>query len=139
MGQIHYNQVSRDELLAMTPTIVVVKPSPRSEQHSVELGEGNLAYDYKLSEYELVEFLRPARAAEPGEAVVLHGFRAQSFDLHVAYHVRGLSKSPVWRGYEPEHRALRRRALHRLVRCEHTTREAALGSVITPRSTPSPR
>ncbi len=106
MARNHRGRVSLDDLLAMTPTIAVVDPTTVVDAHiSVELGEEITPFGYSLSRFEVVEFLRPPRAAEPGETLVLDRFRGQAFKLHVDYHARGISRSPVYRGYHRSHAA----------------------------------
>jgi hypothetical protein len=104
LGRIHYDEVSLDDLLGMSPTIAVVRPAePSTESRTIELGEGIEPFTYALMHYEVVEYLRPAREAKPGERLVVTGFDQANFDLHVMYYAHGVSKSPLWPRYEAKH------------------------------------
>lgn len=103
MGQIHYDEVSLDELLAACPTIVVAKPASPSVPKTLDLGEGVEPYGYAESAWTVVESLRPPRPAHPGETLVVTGFDGDSLSLHVAYYAHGMSRSPIWPLYSAAH------------------------------------
>ncbi len=103
LGQIHYEPVGLDEVLAATPTIVVVRPTATRDSKAVDLGEGIEPFGYADSRYEVVEYLRPPRPAREGETLVVSGFDEGQFSLHVAYHAMGMHRSPIWAMYTSEH------------------------------------
>jgi hypothetical protein len=104
MGQIHIDEANLDQLLAQTPIIAVVEPGePFMQRHSLDLGQGIPPYEYAVSTYQVVEYLRPPRAAAEGETITLTGFDDETLDLHLRYYVQGVSKSPIWRSYIPAH------------------------------------
>ncbi len=103
LGRIHYDEVKLDDVLSMTPTVVVVRPGPTMEQETIELGEGIEPFVYPVWTYKVVEYLRPPRPAKEGETIVVTGFDDGRFDLHVKYHAWGMHKSPIWRSYTAKH------------------------------------
>lgn len=103
LGRIHYDEIKLDDVLSMTPSIVVVRPGPTMEQETIELGEGIEPFVYPLYRYEVVEHLRPPRPAKEGETVLVTGFDQGRLDLHVKYHAWGMHKSPIWTSYTSAH------------------------------------
>ncbi len=93
-SQVHFDEVSLDALLARSPLVVVARPTTRRIE-SVPLGEGIAPYGYAVQRYDVVEVLRPARAAKPGEAVEVSSFDSLSLGLHIAYEAQGMSVSPI--------------------------------------------
>ena len=104
MGRIHFERVSLDELMSLSPLVAVADVTPPGlETVSLPLGEGVEPYSYTLTHWAVKEWLRPARRAWQAERIVVSGFDTEHLSLHVAFHAYGIHRSPVWPSYTPLH------------------------------------
>lgn len=111
-GQAHHQAVTFDELVREASVIAVVKPAkkPRTRQ-SIDITPPGKAPDpsryppfqFVIHEYQVVKVLKNDGDHRLGKRLRVH---PADFDmalsLHREYHVKGVSKHWIARGYEPK-------------------------------------
>jgi hypothetical protein len=111
-GQVHQESVTFSELVAEASVILLVKPArkPRS-QHSVDITPPGKAADprryppfqFVIHEYEVVKVLKNEGGQRLGKRLRVHpADHDMQLSVHRDYHVRGISKHWISRGYEPK-------------------------------------
>jgi hypothetical protein len=110
-GQVHTESVTFEELVRDASAIVVVKPArgkPRTEASVDITPAGKPAdprryppYQFVIHEYEVVKVLK-GDGLRPGKRLrVYPADHDTALSVHRNYHVKGISKHWISRGYEP--------------------------------------
>jgi hypothetical protein len=104
VGQVHFETVTLQQMMAMSPVIVHARRKTAAPiQNKFQPGAPVEPYEYGEKTYGIIEILRGPKDLACNNEIVVTGFDPALLRLHIDYYLRGLSRSPVFPHYKPEH------------------------------------
>lgn len=101
MGRTHHESISLDDLIRMSPHIVIAQATePFTETDVINLGQEIEPYSYLLYRYKVIAPIHPKKAPKAGEVLIISSFDEGEFRRHAEYAARGLSRSPIIKVYQ---------------------------------------
>lgn len=103
VGQVHFDTISLSRMIEMSPVIVLVRRcavAPVTKK--IQPPSCKDPYVYIETRYGVIEILRGPEHLGLNNEITVTGFNPAMLKLHIDYHVRGLSRSPIFPSYEQE-------------------------------------
>jgi|GEM_PF-6010690 len=101
MGQVHFEKIDLQQLVVMSPLIVMAREESNGKISRTFLPAcGIEPYVYVDTRYRVIEVLLGTAELSPGAEIIVTGFDPGSLKVHLDYHVQGLSRSPEVPAYD---------------------------------------